>query len=47
MEAFRSYRRYGGSFASREDIFGLAEVVRALARCGQQSEVRLAAPPRD
>ncbi|CAM9321848.1 unnamed protein product [Ectocarpus sp. 6 AP-2014] len=39
MEAFRSYRRYGGSFASREDIFGLAEVVRGLARCGRQSEV--------
>ncbi|CAN0164076.1 unnamed protein product, partial [Ectocarpus sp. 8 AP-2014] len=39
MEAFRSYRRYGGSFASREEIFGLAEVVRGLARCGRQSEV--------
>ncbi|CAM9327755.1 unnamed protein product [Ectocarpus sp. 12 AP-2014] len=39
MEAFRFYRRCGGSFASREDIFGLAEVVRGLARCGRQSEV--------
>lgn len=43
LEALESYMITGGGFLRSGDVFALAEVVRGLARCGRQSEVRL--PP--
>ncbi len=47
LEALQSYQRCGGRFSGDEDVFALAEVVRGLARCGRQDEVRRIAVPTD
>lgn len=44
LEALQSYQRCGGTFSGDEDVFALAEVVRGLARCGRQTQVKVKVP---